>query len=114
LSVLDDHFDTESLEMLREVMEDEFSDLIQVYIQDSIARMPAIHQACQQKDAQTLRELAHSFKGASSNISAAPLAKLCYELEMAGRENQLDNADSLIVAIEQEYAQVERLLKSMN
>ena len=110
---LSEHFDTESLEMLREVMEEEFAELVQVYLKDSVARMPMLQNAIEQGQAQTVRELAHSFKGASSNISAAPLAKLCYELEIAGRENQLGNADRLYQSIQQEYQQVEALLRSM-
>tara|TARA_B100001109_G_scaffold255677_1_gene259994 strand:- start:43874 stop:44224 length:351 start_codon:yes stop_codon:yes gene_type:complete len=113
LSELSEHFDTESLEMLREVMEEEFAELVQVYLKDSVARMPMLQNAIEQGQAQTVRELAHSFKGASSNISAAPLAKLCYELEIAGRENQLGNADRLYQSIQQEYQQVEALLRSM-
>ena len=108
-----DHFDTEALDMLREVMEEEFGELIQVYMQDSEARLPAIHQASDDGNAESLRELAHSFKGASSNIGAAALAKLCYELENAGRENRLENTASLIAAIEQEYDAVKALLQQM-
>lgn len=110
---LAEHFDLESLDMLREVMDDEFSDLMQVYIEDSRQRLPLLTQALQQQDAKQLRELAHSFKGASSNISANVLAKLCYQLEMAGREELLAGADALIAAIEAEYLEVETLLQGM-
>jgi len=110
---LAEHFDLESLDMLREVMDDEFADLMRVYIDDSRQRMPLLSQALQQQDAKQLRELAHSFKGASSNVSANVLAQLCYQLEMAGREEQLVGADALIAAIEAEYRNVEILLQDM-
>ncbi len=110
---LAEHFDPESLDMLREVMDDEFSDLMQVYIDDSRQRLPLLAQALQQQDAQQLRELAHSFKGASSNISANVLAQLCYQLETAAREDKLAGADLLIAQIEAEYYAVETLLQDM-
>lgn len=110
---LAEHFDPESLDMLREVMDDEFSDLMQVYIDDSRQRLPLLAQALQQQDAQQLRELAHSFKGASSNISANVLAQLCYQLETAAREDKLAGAGSLIAQIEAEYYAVETLLQDM-
>lgn len=110
---LAEHFDLDSLEMLREVMDDEFSDLIRIYIDDSRQRLPLLSQALQRQDAKELRELAHSFKGASSNISANVLAQLCYQLETAGREEQLSGADALIAAIDAEYHIVETLLQGM-
>lgn len=109
----EEHFDQDSLEMLKEVMDDEFGDLILVYIKDSDDRLPLIHDALAAADATRLRELAHSFKGASSNISAAPLAELCFRLESAARDGQLADADALVAAIESEYRQVAALLKDM-
>ncbi|UXD89425.1 Hpt domain-containing protein [Thalassolituus hydrocarboniclasticus] len=110
---LAEHFDPESLDMLREVMDDEFSDLMRVYIDDSRQRLPLLTQALQQQDARQLRELAHSFKGASSNVSANALAQLCFQLEMAAREGQLQGAEELIAQIEAEYLAVETLLQDM-
>ncbi len=109
----EDHFDQDSLEMLKDVMADEFGDLILVYIKDSDDRLPLIHDALAAADATQLRELAHSFKGASANISAAPLAELCFRLESAARDGHLADADVLVAAIESEYQQVAALLKGM-
>ncbi|WP_430459785.1 Hpt domain-containing protein [Thalassolituus sp. LLYu03] len=111
--MLTDHFDIDAMDMLREVMEDEFPELIQVYLEDSDARLPQLHTAVNDGNAVVVRELAHSFKGASSNISAAPLAKLCYALEMAGKNSDLAQAPELVGQIEQEYSQVRRLLTEM-
>jgi len=111
--VLEDHFDVESMEMLKEVMEDEFSDLLTVYIDDSMTRLPDIRQALQDKNAQTLRELAHSLKGASANITATALAALCYEMETAAKDEKLDGLESLLSRIEQEFETVRSHLQAM-
>jgi len=113
LTELADHFDLESMDMLREVMDDEFPELIRVYIDDSSARLPEIHSALGAGDTVRLRELAHTFKGASSNISAASLAKLCYDLELAAKENRRDELADLVALVEREYAAVESLLRGM-
>ena len=113
LTVLTDHFDTDAMDMLKEVMEDEFSELMQVYLDDSDTRLPQLFDAVRNADATTVRELAHSFKGASSNISAAPLAALCLELEMAGKSGDLSSADAILGRIEIEYSQVKRLLSDL-
>jgi len=108
-----DHFDLESFEMLKDVMEEEFSDLLSVYVQDSDQRLPLLQQALSNQDAAQLRELAHSFKGASSNVSAAPLAELCRQLEMAAKDNQLSGLDQTLAEVCDEYAQVKGLLQAL-
>lgn len=109
---LPEHFDTDAFDMLKDVMDDEFPDLLRVYIEDSDSRLPLLHQALTAADASALRELAHSFKGASSNISALPLADLCFSLEEAAKHGDLSGLDQVVSAIEQEYASVKTHLQS--
>lgn len=109
---LADHFDTDALQLLQEIMDDEFSELIRVYLDDSRQRLHLMHQAAAQADAAQLRELAHSFKGASSNVSALPLAALLQRLEDAGREQCLQDATELLQQVEQEFASVTALLSA--
>lgn len=107
------HFDIEALTMLEEIMEDEFPELVEVFISDSDPRIPALKQALENKDVMTLRELSHSFKGASGNLSALPLADLCFKIEERSRDGQIDGTDELIEKIEQEYLAVKSTLLSM-
>ena len=107
------HFDVDALDVLAEVMEEEFPDLIQVYLSDSEPRIDAMRDALAAADNETLRELAHSFKGASSNLSAIPLSELCYSIERAGRDNELGNVAHDIDAVEKEFAAVKSILSGM-
>lgn len=107
------HFDIEALSMLEEIMEDEFPELIQVYIDDSDPRIKALQQALEQKDCTALRDISHSFKGASGNISALPLADLCFKLEEKARIEVLEGIPSLITAIDSEYQNVKSILLSL-
>ena len=107
------HFDTEALLMLEEIMEDEFPELIQVYITDSDPRINALQQALSDKNCVALRDISHSFKGASGNISALPLADLCFKLEEDARGDNLENISSLISRIDNEYQSVRSILLSL-
>ncbi|ASP40585.1 histidine kinase [Bacterioplanes sanyensis] len=113
MSQLAAHFDQEALSMLQEVMDDEFPELVDVYLRDSDQRLPLLHQAIAAESADDIRELAHSFKGASSNVSAHVLAELCFGLEKAGRDNELANVQEQLSDIEREYHQVKSLLQGM-
>ncbi|MBL4798554.1 MAG: Hpt domain-containing protein [Oleispira sp.] len=107
------HFDIEALSMLEEIMEDEFPELIQVYIDDSDPRITALQRALEQQDCTALRDISHSFKGASGNISALPLADLCFKLEEQARIDVLESIPSLITAIDSEYQNVKSILLSL-
>ena len=107
------HFDIEALLMLEEIMEDEFPDLIHVYIADSDPRVEALQRAYDEKNCLALSEISHSFKGASGNISALPLADLCFKIEDKARVNVLDDIPSLITSIDSEYQNVRSILLSL-
>lgn len=107
------HFDTEALSMLEEIMEDEFPELIQVFIADSDPRIKALEQALEQNNCKELREIAHSFKGASGNISALPLADLCFQLEEKARNDILEGVSELIIRINDEYKTVRAILLTL-
>ncbi|MFT4765092.1 MAG: HPt (histidine-containing phosphotransfer) domain-containing protein [Oleispira sp.] len=107
------HFDTEALAMLEEIMEDEFPELIQVFITDSDPRIPAIQSALDEKNSVMLRDIAHSFKGASSNLSALPLADLCFKIEEKARDSDLEDIQPLIAAMDIEYQAVKSILLSL-
>lgn len=107
------HFDIEALTMLEEIMEDEFPELVQVYIADSDPRISALRKAFEDQDTMQLRELSHSFKGASGNLSALPLAELCFKIEERSRDGIIDGSDDLINQIDIEYQAVKSILLSL-
>lgn len=107
------HFDIEALLMLEEIMEDEFPELIQVYIADSDPRIEAMKQAYNEKNCNTLGDISHSFKGASGNVSALPLADICYKIEEKAREEDLEGIPSLIASVDDEYQNVRSILLSL-
>ncbi|GGY39683.1 hypothetical protein GCM10011297_11120 [Bacterioplanes sanyensis] len=113
MSELASHFDEEALDMLKEVMDEEFPELIAVFVRDSEQRLPLLQKAIELGNAGEVRELAHSFKGASSNISAQLLADHCFALEQAGRAQNLEHAPEQFEQVQTEYWQVKALLQQM-
>jgi HPt (histidine-containing phosphotransfer) domain-containing protein len=95
------HLDPDVLSALRDVMEDEFSTLIDTFLSDSEHRLRQLTVAV---DATQLLEAAHSFKGSSSNMGAIRLAALCHDLEQRSREHNLSGVELLIADIAREFA----------
>ncbi|MGK0248601.1 MAG: HPt (histidine-containing phosphotransfer) domain-containing protein [Oleispira sp.] len=107
------HFDIEALVMLEEIMGDDFPELIQVFIADSDPRVSAMQLALEEQNSSALRNIAHSFKGASSNLSALPLANLCFKVEEKAHDTNLEGIQLLITAIASEYQAVKSILLSL-
>lgn len=112
---LNDHFDTESLTMLKEVMEEEFGELIDLFVADGEDRLPKMRTALEIKDAANLMGMAHSFKGASGNVCAAPLSALNMQVEEGIRgvpETSVDwpRLADLLKQVEDEFSAVKQVI----
>ncbi|WP_017939564.1 Hpt domain-containing protein [Zestomonas thermotolerans] len=107
----DQHLDNAVLLGLQEVMEDEYPQLLETFINDSRDRLGTLQQALGAADAQTLRLAAHSFKGSCSNMGAPLLAGLCRQLEDAARRECLEEVPALLERIAAEFAIVSIRLK---
>ncbi|MBV1883790.1 MAG: Hpt domain-containing protein [Pseudomonadales bacterium] len=108
-----EHVDMETLQELKEVMEDEFGILIETYLEDSTMRVDALRAALVARDADELRKAAHSFKGSCGNIGAPTLADLCHQVESIGKAGGVDEAGPIIDMIVAEYDEVKSIMEKM-
>lgn len=106
------HLEMAAIAELRDIMEDEFNSLIDLFVNDSLARVEAVREAVTSGDADAVRRAAHAFKGASSNIGALRLAALCKSLEDKAVSAELDDVLVLVEAIVTERDRVVGMLES--
>ena len=102
----DIHMDPKVVDALRDVMEGGFADLLDTFLSDSEERIGQLHNT---REAGDLTQVAHSFKGSSSNMGAVRLSELCRQLEERTRQQEVAGLDELIGSIVNEYAAVRRL-----
>ncbi len=109
---MDEAVDSATVEQLREVMEDEFHDLLQTYLDTAPVELDHITNALRVLDAEALAQSAHTLKGSSANLGANRLSSLCRDLEVLGKANQLDDETvRLVDLLVKEYEQVQALLR---
>lgn len=84
---------------LKALLEEDFVDLIKVYMNDSEIRLREMQEAYDSNDNRKGFEAAHSLKGASSNLGATQLTELCYELQEICRANTITQNLALVEAI---------------
>jgi len=107
--VADTHLDRDVLSALQEVMGDEYSTLLDTFLDDAEERLRILRKA---EDAAQLMNAAHSFKGSSSNMGAIRLAELCHELEQRAKQKNLSGIEKLIREIDGEFAIVRPLYEA--
>ena len=103
----------EMVEQLKELMEEDFPLLINTYLTDSDKRLQDLSLAITEKNAKEIRELAHGFKGSSSNLGADKLAEISHSLESMGDTEQLADSAVTLEALANEYEQVNAYFKSL-
>jgi HPt (histidine-containing phosphotransfer) domain-containing protein len=108
-----EHLDYDTLNTLKQVMEDDFTLLIDTFVQDSTGRISTLREVIKGTNADLIRRAAHSFKGSSSNIGAPQLSALCFAVEKKALENNFEGLATDLDSIEQEFAQVLILLRSI-
>lgn len=113
MGAADQHLDIEALDELKQIMGDEFSLLIDTFINDSIVRLETIKEAVVAEDPEAIRRTAHSFKGSAGNMGARHLTDLCRRLEELGHSGSSNGAESLLEQLTTEYESVKGALKSI-
>lgn len=96
------HIDAEQLAELKEVLEDEFSVLIDTYLTDAKFRLQLIENGINSQDYEAVRLAAHSLKGASANLGALVLAELCEKLEHDCKVGEYQECTMIMIEITNE------------
>ncbi|MDN6276832.1 Hpt domain-containing protein [Psychrobacter sp.] len=99
----------EQFEEMRDLLEEDFSDLIQVYLADSHQRVADLRVALQENDNHNGFEIAHALKGASANLGATQVVDLSSQLQDLCREQLISKQSELIenLAIALQHAEQE-------
>lgn len=86
----------EQFEDMRDLLEEDFVDLIQVYFTDCRRRITDLRAAQQTDDNANGYELAHALKGASANLGTTQLMNLSSQLQELCREQRISEQTQLI------------------
>ena len=100
--------DEVQFEEMRELLEEDFADLLQTFIDDSKQRIIMMQAAQANNDNANGFEFAHALKGASATLGATQLVALSEQLEEACRMQEVSEQHSLIEQISIALQKVEK------
>jgi len=91
--------DNNAIDELREIMEDDFADLVGTLLRDMPLQLADIQAAVDRGDAETLYRTAHKLKSGSGSIGAPQLSELARQLELLGRSGDLTDVAPVLEQI---------------
>jgi CheY-like chemotaxis protein/HPt (histidine-containing phosphotransfer) domain-containing protein len=105
--------DGHTIRELRDLMGEEFDDLINAYLDDTPLLLSKAKVAIESQVPEELRISAHSLKSSSANIGALRLAEFAKQLEVMGRQQNLTQALLLWKRSKSEYNLVKLTLNTL-
>jgi HPt (histidine-containing phosphotransfer) domain-containing protein len=102
LSELRSHFDgQESIQ---------FEDLLTLFLRELDPRLDAIRSAIQHADQKEIAAAAHALKGGSALVGARAMTEMCLQIELAGRNGAIADAQVVMTPLEYEAERVRQAL----
>ncbi|MFH1359666.1 MAG: Hpt domain-containing protein [Candidatus Omnitrophota bacterium] len=104
---------------LKEVMERVENDqellieLIEIFLEDYPGRMKSLKEAATQNDFSLIKDVAHSLKGASANISAKKISSLFLDVEHMAQKNDLSAMGDIYSKLEGLIEDLKRYLSTL-
>jgi len=99
---------------LRDLLAEDFVDLIETYLSDTRPKLAELRQALSRgPDFDVLEKVSHSLKGSSGNIGAREMFEVCNQLVQACRADEpVADAAAQVDAIESAFGRLEPMLKA--
>jgi HPt (histidine-containing phosphotransfer) domain-containing protein len=113
IAMSNNSIDLTTLNELKEIMADDFAELITVFISDSQIQLDDLTTAIAVLDAQDIKRIAHTLKGSSANLGIENLSGMCKKLELNAAQNNLSDANDLLKMISNEYNDVKIVLEKL-
>jgi HPt (histidine-containing phosphotransfer) domain-containing protein len=97
-----EHLDLDTIKELKIIMGDEYSLLLETFINDSVIRINTVAEAVAAQDPDAIRRAAHGLKGSAGNMGAVRLSLICKSLEELGASG-IVGAKLLLEELQNEY-----------
>jgi HPt (histidine-containing phosphotransfer) domain-containing protein len=79
-------------------------------LEDTLGQLEILRQAVADNDASQVELSAHAIKGASANIGAEALKDAAYQVEMAGKDQDMGKVQVYMEQVEGQFEDLRRML----
>ncbi len=96
--------DKQVLNKLRAIMEDEFDEVISIYLEDSLSLMSDIHDAFIH-DPESITRPIHTLKSSSHSVGAKQLAAVAQQMETLVKKHEKPAASAMLDQLQEIYTE---------
>ncbi len=89
--------------------EDLANEIFAEFLEDVPRKFTALKEALGKGDAHSVQIEAHTLKGASANVGALALQDIAYQIELAGKEEDMSKAGSFIPELDEQFGVLKEL-----
>jgi CheY-like chemotaxis protein/HPt (histidine-containing phosphotransfer) domain-containing protein len=89
---------------------DLLNEVLHQYIEDTTMRLVALHEAMSNQEMTKVAEVAHSTRGASSNVGATMMTSLCARIEELAKKGDVAGCSALTAVVDGEFERVKAAL----
>jgi len=101
--------DESVLSSLKEIMEDEFVDVLKLYMDESVSLMSDIHAGFSQESDELLRAV-HTLKSSSLNVGAMRLGDIAANMEALVKSNDVDAAKMYLDELQDSFTETHSMM----
>lgn len=94
---------------LKEIMEDEFVDVLRLYLDESVSLMSDIHVGFSEEPGELLRAI-HTLKGSSLNVGAMRLAEIAANMEALVKSGDIDAAKVYLDDLQDSFTETHSMM----
>ncbi len=102
--------DLDVINELKEIMGDDFDELISIFISDGQTQIENLKLSIQSSNVEDTRRFAHTLKGSSANLGLNALSESCMTLERNAAEGLPEDASELLENIINRYNTAKEIL----
>lgn len=88
-------------------------ELFTIFEGDYEQKRAALDDLIKAGDLEQIKNLAHSMKGASGNISAKAVHQTCAQMELFAEQNNVREIERLLKTLDQQYAQLQKCINEL-
>ena len=87
-------------------------DLVNIYIEDFIDKFEKLRAAVKEENFETIKDIGHNLKGSSANLSLPILQEISYQIEIAGKEKNIEKAKENLSLLKEEFHRLQDFLQN--
>ena len=102
-------------EVMERVQDDRelLMELLQIFSEDFVEKKKSLSDAVAQQNFDELKNITHSLKGASGNISAKKLHAAFLDLEQTAKTKNIKGAQDILPILDREFADLQKFIAEL-